>query len=216
MAFFICRAIHRDAATDPSPLYAFLDRTIDEYINTQKPSLKMTALLQAKPQAATEACWDWKSERLPIPTTIQARVRGGYNGHPVIPSYFGAYCMDGLAMALWAMSQSSSATDGIVKVVNLCGDADTTGAIAGQMLGAFYGYRALLDDPMGRRMVENLRVRDPDGEVPLRAALLMADGERAGPEEQNLSVYAVKKRKGTTNAKNRDESKRSREEVAED
>jgi len=44
-----------------------------------------------------------------------------------------------LEAALWAFYHTNSFRDGALKVVNLGGDADTTGAIYGQIAGSFYG-----------------------------------------------------------------------------
>jgi ADP-ribosyl-[dinitrogen reductase] hydrolase len=41
--------------------------------------------------------------------------------------------------AIWAVMSSNSFEEGLLNAVNLGGDADTVGAIAGQMLGAIYG-----------------------------------------------------------------------------
>jgi len=44
-----------------------------------------------------------------------------------------------LEAALWAVGGSSSFEDAILRAVNLGHDADTTGAVAGQIAGAMYG-----------------------------------------------------------------------------
>jgi ADP-ribosyl-[dinitrogen reductase] hydrolase len=54
--------------------------------------------------------------------------------------YFGSYSLDGLAVALHAVYHTSSFNDAIVKTVNFCGDADTTGAIAGQVCSLYHRY----------------------------------------------------------------------------
>ncbi|WP_246417629.1 ADP-ribosylglycohydrolase family protein [Methylorubrum rhodesianum] len=41
--------------------------------------------------------------------------------------------------ALWCVGSSGSFSEAVLKAVNLGDDADTTGAIAGQLAGAFYG-----------------------------------------------------------------------------
>ena len=51
--------------------------------------------------------------------------------------------------------------------VNFLGDADSHGAICGQIAGALYGYRAIHP-----KLRSNLYSWD-DGQVPLRAALLV-------------------------------------------
>ena len=45
--------------------------------------------------------------------------------------------------ALWAFDQSSSFAEGALLAVNLGDDADTTGAIFGQLGGAYYGYNGI-------------------------------------------------------------------------
>ena len=47
--------------------------------------------------------------------------------------------------ALWSFNQTSSFSEGILLAVNLGDDADTTGAIFGQLTGAYYGYNEIPD-----------------------------------------------------------------------
>ena len=53
------------------------------------------------------------------------------------------YVVETLEAVLWAFSKTASFEEGCLLVVNLGGDADTTGAIYGMLAGAFYGYQAL-------------------------------------------------------------------------
>ena len=48
-----------------------------------------------------------------------------------------------LEAALWAFHKSSDFRDGALRAVNLGDDADTTGAIYGQIAGAYYGADAI-------------------------------------------------------------------------
>jgi ADP-ribosylglycohydrolase len=48
-----------------------------------------------------------------------------------------------LEAALWAFDRASSFREAILLAVNLGDDADTTGAICGQLAGAFYGFEGL-------------------------------------------------------------------------
>jgi len=48
-----------------------------------------------------------------------------------------------LEAALWAFSRGKNFRDGALLAVNLGDDADTTGAIYGQLAGAFYGVKAI-------------------------------------------------------------------------
>jgi len=191
ITFFVTRAIHREkhaGYAGKTSMKDFVDTVVMEYLTTCTVTEKMRAVLTSQPPSRKEACWNWKAERLEIEETLAARGTK-YNGHPVSAGYFGAYCMDGLAMALWSLYRATSATECLVRVVNLCGDADTTGAITGQMLGAFYGYTGLASDPMGQRMIANMRQWDPLGEIEIRAVMLYEDGQRAGPTETNQSQY---------------------------
>lgn len=49
------------------------------------------------------------------------------------------YVVDSLEVALWGFFHFDSFEEGLLAVVNLGGDADTTGAIYGQLAGAFFG-----------------------------------------------------------------------------
>ena len=49
------------------------------------------------------------------------------------------YVVDSLEAALWAFHRTASFEEGALKAVNLGDDADTTGAVYGQLAGTFYG-----------------------------------------------------------------------------
>jgi ADP-ribosyl-[dinitrogen reductase] hydrolase len=49
------------------------------------------------------------------------------------------YCVRSLEAALWAFNKTDSFREGCLLAVNLGDDADTTGAVYGQLAGAFYG-----------------------------------------------------------------------------
>ncbi|MEX2645335.1 MAG: ADP-ribosylglycohydrolase family protein [Gaiellaceae bacterium] len=53
------------------------------------------------------------------------------------------YVVRSLEAALWALERSSSFEEGSLLAVNLGDDADTTGAVYGQLAGALYGERAI-------------------------------------------------------------------------
>eukprot|EP00759_Apiculatamorpha_spiralis_P035478 PhF_6_TR36202/c0_g1_i1/m.52803 len=189
VTYFVSRAILRPK-DDPRSMKDFLHATIAEYIETDKPVSPLLDVLTSTAPSPKETCWNWKSPRFLAEETLAARGRS-YNGHPVSAGYFGAYCMDGLAMSLWGLHHSTTASDCYLNVINLCGDADTTGAIVGQMIGAFYGLGRLGGEPLTQCMVRNMGTWDPYGEIPLRAALLFLDGRAAGPSEPNQSVYTA-------------------------
>lgn len=53
------------------------------------------------------------------------------------------YCIESLEAALWCFMHTESFEAAILRAVNLGDDADTTGAIVGQLAGAFYGVDAI-------------------------------------------------------------------------
>jgi ADP-ribosyl-[dinitrogen reductase] hydrolase len=53
------------------------------------------------------------------------------------------YVVQSLEAALWAFDRSEEFREGALLAVNLGDDADTTGAVYGQLAGAFYGERAI-------------------------------------------------------------------------
>ena len=53
------------------------------------------------------------------------------------------YVIDTINAALWAFANSETFEDGLLKAVKLCGDADTVGAIYGQLAGTYYGFNKI-------------------------------------------------------------------------
>merc|ERR1711964_872059 len=82
---------------------------------------------------STEYFWNWRAADLPINATLVNRRKGpggNYNGYPVLPTYTGAYSMDGLAIAMHSVYHTANFVDAISMAVNHLGDADSTGSIA--------------------------------------------------------------------------------------
>lgn len=48
--------------------------------------------------------------------------------------------MLGAIVALWSFARTNTFEEGAILAVNLGEDADTTGAVYGQLAGGFYGY----------------------------------------------------------------------------
>jgi ADP-ribosyl-[dinitrogen reductase] hydrolase len=53
------------------------------------------------------------------------------------------YVVACLEAALWSFYHTANFRDAVLRAVNLGDDADTTGAVCGQIAGAFYGARAI-------------------------------------------------------------------------
>ena len=56
------------------------------------------------------------------------------------------YVVDVLEAAVWALDNSGSFEEALLKAVNLGDDTDTVGAIAGGLAGLFYGYDTIPED----------------------------------------------------------------------
>jgi ADP-ribosylglycohydrolase len=76
--------------------------------------------------------WNWKSALWNYSPT-RLKLNSGY---------IGSYCMDALAMALHICYHTASFQEAIFMAVNMGGDCDTVGSIAGQIAGAMYGVDA--------------------------------------------------------------------------
>ncbi len=69
------------------------------------------------------------------------------------------YVVKSLEAALWAFSRSASFKEGCLLAVNLGYDADTTGAIYGQLAGAYYGVEDI-PEPWRECLVQTELIRD--------------------------------------------------------
>lgn len=73
-----------------------------------------------------------------------------YNNKKLKPT---GYTVDSLACALWAFTHHETLEDTIIAAVNLGGDADTIGAIAGGLAGTYCGY-----DAIPERWIEKFKI----------------------------------------------------------
>lgn len=86
----------------------------------------------------------WQRNRLT--KKIDAVAAGSFK-HKRPPDIKGAgFVVLSLEAALWAFHESTDFRDGALRAVNLGDDADTTGAIYGQIAGAYYGAEAIPED----------------------------------------------------------------------
>lgn len=79
----------------------------------------------------------------------------------------GSYAMDGLAMALHCIWTTATFEEAVIKSATRGGDADTVGAIVGQLAGAIYGV-----ENIPKEWISNVHQWDRDGEIATRAYLL--------------------------------------------
>ena len=87
---------------------------------------------------------DWRAEsRASFSPAIEDVVMGSYQRKEPPEIQGSGYVVRSLEAALWAFNKSSSFAEGVLLAVNLGDDADTTGAIYGQIAGAYYGRSAI-------------------------------------------------------------------------
>ena len=81
----------------------------------------------------------------PLSPAIDAIARGSYSTKDSPDIRASGYVVHTLEAALWAFARSNSFEEGALLAVNLGEDADTTGAVYGQVAGAFYGAAGIPD-----------------------------------------------------------------------
>ena len=80
---------------------------------------------------------EWKS--IPLHPEVASIAAGSFRKRKAEELGAGGYVVETLEAALWAFSTTESFEAGVLAAVNLGNDADTTGAVFGQIGGAFYG-----------------------------------------------------------------------------
>jgi len=86
-----------------------------------------------------EGLWD----RSPLAPKIAAIADGSFKLKQPPKISGSGYVVDSLEAVLWAFFHTGDFREGALKVVNLGQDADTTGAIFGQIAGAHYGVESI-------------------------------------------------------------------------
>ena len=87
-------------------------------------------------------CW----EAHPLCQPIDAIATGSFKDKEPPEIKGSGYVVESLEAALWAFHNSSTFEEGCLLAVNLGDDADTTGAVYGQLAGAYYGVEGIPDD----------------------------------------------------------------------
>jgi ADP-ribosylglycohydrolase len=76
-------------------------------------------------------------------TTLEFKSPGSFKYRQPPEIQGSGYVVKSLEAALWAFYKSKTFEEGCLLAVNLGDDADTTGAVYGQLAGAFYGLEAI-------------------------------------------------------------------------
>jgi ADP-ribosylglycohydrolase len=83
--------------------------------------------------------WRWG----PLHPLVDAVARGSFRSKVPPEIKGGGFVVDSLEAALWALHHGPNFRDGALLAVNLGDDADTTGAVYGQIAGAIYGAESI-------------------------------------------------------------------------
>lgn len=94
-------------------------------------------------------------ERHPLCSQISDVASGSFKRKEPPEIKGSGYVVKSLEAALWAFHKSSTFREGALLAVNLGDDADTTGAVYGQLAGAFYGAQGIPS-----QWLEKLAMRD--------------------------------------------------------
>ncbi|WP_339253791.1 ADP-ribosylglycohydrolase family protein [Paenibacillus sp. FSL P2-0136] len=118
---------------------------------------------------APDAFCEWLDEDVLTPHMLNIR-QGSYKLKEPPQIQGSGYVVESLEAALWAFHKSDSFAEGALLAVNLGNDADTTGAVYGQIAGAYYGLsgippdwsrklamRGLISDYAGRLFTERVQ-----------------------------------------------------------
>jgi ADP-ribosylglycohydrolase len=81
----------------------------------------------------------------PLHPALDPIVAGEYQNKKEEEISNSGYVIDSLESALWSFYHTSTFKDAVLKAVNLGDDADTVGAITGQLAGACYGMHTIPD-----------------------------------------------------------------------
>jgi len=97
---------------------------------------------------------------IPLCALVREVVNGSYKTGKDIKG--SGWVIKSLEAALWAFHTSESFEETVLKAVNLGDDSDTTGAVAGQLAGAYWGYnaipKALIDGLAQKEIIEKYLV----------------------------------------------------------
>lgn len=99
--------------------------------------------------------FDFLWEQDPLAPKIEAVYKGSYKRLQPPEIQGSGYVVKSLEAALWAFYHGKTFEEGVLLAVNLGDDADTTGAVYGQLAGAHYGI-----DAIPERWLEPLAMKD--------------------------------------------------------
>jgi ADP-ribosyl-[dinitrogen reductase] hydrolase len=95
----------------------------------------------------------------PFSGAVQAVMNGSWRGKTRSEIRSSGYVIHTLEAALWVVSKTTTFRDAVLLAVNLADDADTVGAVTGQIAGAAYGVSSIPEEWF-TRLAWNARLAD--------------------------------------------------------
>ena len=159
MAFLLFHALH-SKEYKPAVLKHLLFEKLADFHSSilSVHKLAQSEIIPTEDGEAIKEDWNWKNPDFSF-NAHRLKMQGG--------TYVGSYAMDGLAMALHCVYTTDSFEDAVLKAATRGGDADSVGAITGQIAGAIYGIQNIPSS-----WLEALHQWDRGGDIATRAYLL--------------------------------------------
>lgn len=85
-------------------------------------------------------------ERAPLSPEVEKVAQGSFRSREEESIEGSGYVVKSLEAALWAFNKGKSFREAVLLAVNLGDDADTTGAVCGQLAGAYWGASAIPEE----------------------------------------------------------------------
>jgi ADP-ribosylglycohydrolase len=95
----------------------------------------------------------------PLTEEMELLARGSFHEKPAGQIRSSAHAVRCLEAALWAFFRTDTFAEGLLLVVNMGDDSDTTGAVYGQLAGAYYGVDGIPGEWL-RKLAEADLIRD--------------------------------------------------------
>lgn len=103
----------------------------------------ITSALNAK---SRDDFFSYKKGDLNCSSLVEAILLGSYKNKERAQIISNGEAINTLEAAMWAFYETDNFNDGVLLAVNLGDDADTVGAVYGQLAGAFYGIESIRQD----------------------------------------------------------------------
>jgi ADP-ribosylglycohydrolase len=139
-------------------------------------------------------------QRAPLAPRIEQIATGSFHRKAPPEIRGSGYVVASLEAALWALDRSESFDDGVLLAVNLGDDADTTGAVYGQVARALYG-KLGIREPWRAQLVHHANDHAPGGGPirPRRVLVAVTPGarKRVDMDSPTRHRFVVEVRRGS-------------------